>query len=102
MADKPEATAAAEHSAVSGNVQEFQREYLRSVVTECMEDFTSEVRKQLWHIEWDIARNFQLLEEKNEMRQEEFNRTYENLISENQMLREENEALKRTRRFYQE
>ena len=66
-----------------------------------MHDFTTEVRKQLWHIEWDMTKNFQRLREENDRQQEGFNRIYENMMSENQRLREENEALKKSRQFYQ-
>ena len=81
--------------------QKYQQEYLKSVVTECMHDFTTEVRKQLWHIEWDMTKNFQRLREENDRQQEGFNRIYENMMSENQRLREENENLKKSRQFYQ-
>ena len=81
--------------------QKYQQDYLKSVVTECMHDFTTEVRKQLWHIEWDMTKNFQRLKEENERQQEGFNRIYENMMLENQRLREENAELKKSRQFYQ-
>ena len=86
---------------VTGNIQQFQRNYLKSIVTECMDEFTSEVRKQLWHIEFDLTRNFEALKEENNTRLELFNRMYEDVTLENQRLRDENEALKRTRHFFQ-
>ena len=79
----------------------FQQDYLKSVVTECMHDFTSEVRKQLWHIEWDMTKNFQRLKEENDQQQEGFSKMYENMMLENQRLREENEALKRSRPYFE-
>ena len=82
--------------ATSGNVQEFQREYLKSVVMECMDEFTSEVRKQLWHIEWEITG----LRTENEQVQQHQSDRAEQLMMENQLLREENESLKRTRHFH--
>ena len=81
--------------------QKYQQDYLKSVVKECMHDFTSEVRKQLWHIEWDMTKNFQRLKEENDQKQEGFNRIYENMMLENQRLRDENEMLKKSRQFYQ-
>ena len=81
--------------------QKFQQDYLKSVVTECMHDFTSEVRKQLWHIEWDMTKNFQRLKEENDQQQEGFSKMYENMMLENQRLREENEALKRSRPYFE-
>ena len=85
-----------------GKIQQFERNYLKSVVTECMDDFTSEVRKQLWHIEWDITKNFQLLKEENDLKQARFNKMYEDMMLDNQRLKEENETLKKSRHFFQQ
>ncbi len=38
----------------------FQREYLRNCVEESMDDFCSDMRKQLWHLHYDVVRSFQL------------------------------------------
>ena len=78
-----------------------QRDYLKSVVDECMDEFTSEVRKHLWHIEWDITENFQRLKEENDSRQDRFSIIYENMMLENEKLRKENEELKKSRQFFQ-
>ena len=78
-----------------------QRDYLKSVVDECMDEFTSEVRKHLWRIEWDITENFHRLKEENDSRQERFSIIYENMMLENERLRKENEELKKSRQFFQ-
>ena len=78
-----------------------QRDYLKSVVDECMDEFTSEVRKHLWRIEWDITENFHRLKEENDSRQERFSIIYGNMMIENERLRKENEELKKSRQFFQ-
>ena len=78
-----------------------QRDYLKSVVDDCMDEFTSEVRKHLWRIEWDITENFQRLKEENDSRQDRFSIIYENMMLENEKLRKENEELKKSRQFFQ-
>ena len=82
--------------------KQFERSYLKSVVTESMDEFASEVRKQLWHMEWDLTKNFQLLKQENEQKQEGFNKIYESMMLENEKLRHENEQLKKSRHFFQQ
>ena len=101
IADKPQENISTAQQS-EGKIQQFERNYLKSVVTECMDDFTSEVRKQLWHIEWDITKNFQLLKEENDLKQARFNKMYEDMMLDNQRLKEENETLKKSRHFFQQ
>ena len=86
----------------NGGPKQFERSYMKSVVTECMDEFASEVRKQLWHMEWDLTKNFQLLKQENELKQEGFNKIYESIRLENEKLTHENEELKRSRHYFQQ
>merc|ERR1712113_342962 len=38
------------------NFQEYQSEFLKSVVTECMDEFATTIVKKLWHLDWDITK----------------------------------------------
>ncbi|TRY71172.1 hypothetical protein TCAL_02373, partial [Tigriopus californicus] len=71
----------------------FQQKFMRSCVEEAMDEFCSEMRQQMWHMQYDTIRAFQL--QKEEMGR--LLRSYavnEALLSENQRLKQENETLR--------
>lgn len=44
---------------LKGQGQPFQEEYLRNCVEDAMDDFCTDVRKQMWHLQYDMIRAFQ-------------------------------------------
>ena len=85
---------AAGSSSRGGHLTDFQQDFLRNCVEEAMDDFTSDMRKQLWHIQYDSIRAFQRQKDEiqNMLKHYVVN---ENLVLENERLRRENEELRK-------
>merc|ERR1719471_1586002 len=74
--------------------------YLRAMQSEALDDFYTDIKRHLWHLDYTLVRNFQDLHDHMEQMRSEFRSQNEALSRENQLLREENEALKRTRKYF--
>jgi len=81
---------------------QLHRDYLRGMQCEALDDFYTDIKRHLWHLDYTLVRNFQDVHDHLEEVREDFRIQNEQLMAENQRLREENESLKKTRRFYQE
>ena len=77
------------------NFAAFKHEYVQAAVEEAMDEFCADMRKQLWHMHYDMIKAFQQqqLELKNSLREYAVNET---LVEEVERLRAENAELKRT------
>lgn len=85
-----------EHSSNSGHkVGQFQQEFVQATVQEAMDEFCSDMRKQLWHIQYDMIRSFHRQKAEMAAMMKDY-AVNEELVKEVEMLREENERLKST------
>jgi len=75
--------------------------YLRAMQSEALDDFYTDIKRHLWHLDYTLVRNFQDMHDHIEQVRNDFRAQNEALQEENRKLREENEALKKTRKFYQ-
>lgn len=73
---------------------DFQQDFLRGCVEEAMDDFCSDMRKHLWHIQYDSIRAFQRQKEEVQGLLKHYVMN-EQLVLENDRLRRENEELRR-------
>ena len=48
------------HPAGNANMSAYHREFLQNCVEEAMDDFCSDLRRQMWHLHYDMVRSFQL------------------------------------------
>ena len=50
------------NSAAAGNsnMAAYHREFLQNCVEDAMDDFCSDLRRQMWHLHYDMVRSFQL------------------------------------------
>ena len=77
----------------TSNLTTFQQEYLKSCVEDAMDDFCTDMRQMLWHMQYDTIRLFQ--NQRQEM--DELLRHYainDVLRAENERLKKENEELR--------
>ena len=44
----------------NSNMSAYHREFLQNCVEEAMDDFCSDLRRQMWHLHYDMVRSFQL------------------------------------------
>lgn len=79
----------------SSEIDDFKHDYVQAAVEEAMDEFCSDMRKQLWHWHYDMIKAFQLQnqEMRGLLRQNNLN---ESLLEEVQKLRMENAELKST------
>jgi hypothetical protein len=85
---------AAATTTTTTTITSFQQEYLKNCVEESMDDFCSDMRKQMWHLHYDMVRSFQLQQEG----MGEMLKMYavnDDLASEVERLRKENEELRK-------
>jgi len=75
--------------------------YLRAMQSEALDDFYTDIKRHLWHLDYTLVRNFQDLHDHMDQIRSDFRSENDALKQENQRLREENEALKKTRKYYQ-
>jgi len=77
----------------SSEIDAFKHEYVQAAVEEAMDEFCSDMRKQLWHWHYDMIKAFQLQNQEMTalLRQNNLN---ESLLEEVQKLRMENAQLK--------
>merc|ERR1712228_931491 len=77
----------------SSEIDDFKHEYVQAAVEDAMDEFCSDMRRQLWHWHFDMIKAFQLQnqEMKALLRQNNLN---ESLLEEVQKLRLENAELK--------
>ena len=75
--------------------QAFKQEYVQAAVEEAMDEFCTDMRKQLWHMHYDMIKAFQKqqLELQQSLREYAVN---EALVEEVERLRAENAQLKKT------
>ena len=75
--------------------QTFKQEFVQAAVEEAMDEFCSDMRKQLWHMHYDMIKAFQQqqMELKQNLKEYAVN---EALVEEVERLRAENAELKRT------
>lgn len=71
----------------------FQHKFMRSCVEEAMDEFCSEMRQQMWHMQYDTIRAFQLQKEEMQKLLQSY-AVNEALLQENQRLKQENEVLR--------
>ncbi len=76
-------------------VDAFKHEFVQAAVQEAMDEFCDDMRKQLWHIQYDMIRNFQKQKEEIQLLMRNY-AVNEQLLAEVQHLREENQRLKAT------
>ena len=50
----------APNPAGNANMSAYHREFLQNCVEEAMDDFCSDLRRQMWHLHYDMVRSFQL------------------------------------------
>lgn len=79
----------------STNVDRFQQEYVHAAVEEAMDEFCSDMRKQMWHWHYDMIKAFQQQNQEIRTMLRECN-VNESLWEEVQRLRLENASLKQT------
>ena len=86
--------ALAQNPQSSKKLTAFQQEYLSNCVEDAMDDFASELRQQMYCMQYDMIRSFQ--NQKEEIK--ELLRNYavnEQLVKENERLKQENEELRK-------
>lgn len=44
----------------NANMSAYHREFLQNCVEDAMDDFCSDLRRQMWHLHYDMVRSFQL------------------------------------------
>ena len=44
----------------NANMSAYHREFMQNCVEEAMDDFCSDLRRQMWHLHYDMVRSFQL------------------------------------------
>ena len=56
------ATVASSRNSAAGNpnMAAYHREFLQNCVEDAMDDFCSDLRRQMWHLHYDMVRSFQL------------------------------------------
>ena len=59
-ADVLDAAPFAPNPAGNANMSAYHREFLQNCVEEAMDDFCSDLRRQMWHLHYDMVRSFQL------------------------------------------
>ena len=47
----------------NSNMSVYHREFLQNCVEEAMDDFCSDLRRQMWHLHYDMVRSFHLQQE---------------------------------------
>ena len=47
----------------NSNMSAYHREFLQNCVEEAMDDFCSDLRRQMWHLHYDMVRSFHLQQE---------------------------------------
>jgi len=75
--------------------------YLRAMQSEALDDFYTDIKRHLWHLDYTLVKNFQDLHDHMDQIRSDFRAENDALARENQRLREENEELKKTRKYYQ-
>ena len=92
-------------NSTDGEVEEkaanFQRDYLRSMQVDALDDFYTDIKRHLWHLDFALIKNFQDVHDHIEQVRHDFQSQNAQLKEENEKLRAENEALKKSRQFYQ-
>ena len=73
----------------------FQREYVQAAVEEAMDEFCSDMRKQMWHFHYDMLMAFQRQQKEVQALLKDY-AVNESLVEEVGRLREENARLKNT------
>ena len=58
--DVLDAASFAPDPAGNANMSAYHREFLQNCVEEAMDDFCSDLRRQMWHLHYDMVRSFQL------------------------------------------
>ena len=77
------------------SVDEFKHEFVQAAIEEAMDEFCSDMRKQMWHWHYDMIKAFQQQSQEFRSLLREQNQTQE-LLEEVRRLRIENEKLKNT------
>ena len=77
------------------------KDYLKSLQHEALDGFYKSIKRHLWHIDYEMVKNFQFLQDQiEEIKSQDLHKTNQILLEEVHRLRTENETLKASRKYY--